>query len=89
MARPVLLAVDHDPSSLAEIGRELEDRYGRHYEVVCLRSPDDARERLTEYATSGVEVALVLAAPVARRQRPAASCSVMCATCTRTPSAHC
>ena len=63
MARPVLLAVDRDPSTLAEIGREMEDRYGRQYEVVCLRSPDDARERLAEYATSGVEVALVLAAP--------------------------
>ena len=63
MARPVLLAVDHDPDMLAEVGREMEDRYARQYEVVCLRSPGEARERLAEYAASGVEVALVLAAP--------------------------
>ena len=63
MPRPVLLAVDDDPDLLAEVGREMEDRYGRQYEVVCLRSPADARERLAEYAASGEEVALVLAGP--------------------------
>ena len=63
MPRPVLLAVDDAPDLLAEVGREMEDRYGRQYEVVCLRSPGDARDRLAEYATSGVEVALVLAGP--------------------------
>ena len=63
MPRPVLLAVDDDADLLAEVGREMEDRYGRQYEVVCLRSPADARERLAEYAASGEEVALVLAGP--------------------------
>ena len=42
MPRPVLLAMDDDADLLADVERELQDRYGRHYEVVCLRSPADA-----------------------------------------------
>jgi thioredoxin reductase (NADPH) len=61
MAQPVLLAIDDDPDALGDVERELQDRYARHYRVVCLRSPTDARSQLEEFAASGVEVALVLA----------------------------
>jgi thioredoxin reductase (NADPH) len=60
MTQPVLLAIDDD-ASLGDVERELQDRYARHYRVVCLRSPIEARERLEDLAASGVEVALVLA----------------------------
>src|SRR5215204_700237 len=61
MSEPVLLAVDDDPGTLGDVERELQDRYARHYRVVCLRSPIDARAQLEEFAASDVEVALVLA----------------------------
>ena len=61
MGQPVLLAVDDNESLLGDIERELQDRYARHYQVVCVRSPAEARAHLTDFATSGVEVALVLA----------------------------
>ena len=61
MALPVLLAVDDDESLLGDIERELNDRYARHYRVVCARSPAEAREHLADLAASGIEVALVLA----------------------------
>jgi thioredoxin reductase (NADPH) len=60
MSQPVLLAVD-DAGSLSDLESELRDRYARHYTVVCLRSPVEARARLVELAGSGIEVALVLA----------------------------
>ncbi|MCU0305989.1 MAG: FAD-dependent oxidoreductase [Thermoanaerobaculales bacterium] len=60
MTQPVLLAVDENAADLALIERELEDRYGRHYKVVCAGSPDDARTHLEHFAASAVEVALVL-----------------------------
>jgi thioredoxin reductase (NADPH) len=61
MAKPALVVIEADADSLREVDRELEDRYGRHYDVVGLRSPTEARSRLEDLATSGVEVALVLA----------------------------
>src|SRR5262245_37671920 len=61
MAQPVLLAVDDDESLLGDIERELRDRYARHYQIVCLRSPAEARAQLADFAASNVEVALVLA----------------------------
>ncbi len=61
MAQPVLLAVDQDPVALAAVESELQDRYGRHYEVVCVRSAAEARLRLEGLAVSRTEVALVLA----------------------------
>ena len=61
MDQPVLLAIDDDEGLLGDIERELRDRYARHYQVVCVRSPAQARARLAELAVSGVEVALVLA----------------------------
>jgi len=62
MVQPVLLAIDDDESLLGDIERELHDRYARHYQVVCVRSPAEARAHLRDFAASGVEVALVLAA---------------------------
>src|SRR6185503_18474171 len=61
MVQPVLLAIDDDETLLGDIERELHDRYARHYQVVCVRSPAEARAHLAAFAASGVEVALVLA----------------------------
>ena len=61
MGQPVLLAIDDDVNLLGDIERELHDRYARHYQVVCVRSPAEARAHLADFAASGVEVALVLA----------------------------
>ena len=61
MSHPILLAVDERAADLAHIKRALEDRYGRHYDVVCVGTADEALAQLEQFATSGVEVALVLA----------------------------
>jgi thioredoxin reductase (NADPH) len=61
MGQPVLLAIDDDETLLGDIKRELLDRYARHYQVVCVQSAAEARAHLAVFATSGVEVALVLA----------------------------
>ncbi len=62
MTEPVLLVVDDDVAGLGDIERELHDRYARHYRIVCVRSPQDARTCLEDFAATGVDVALVLAA---------------------------
>ena len=67
MPDPVLLAVEEDPAALADVERELRDRYARSYRIVCTRSPDEALQELTQLAEAGEEVALVLAATVALR----------------------
>ena len=46
---------------MRDVERELEDRYMRHYRVICLRSSEEARARLEELAAGGEDVALVLA----------------------------
>jgi thioredoxin reductase (NADPH) len=61
MTQPILLAVDENVADLAHVARELEDRYGRHYKVVSVESPDEAFAQLEHFATAGEEVALVLA----------------------------
>ncbi len=61
MSGPVLLAVDEDPDGIRAVERELSDRFGRHYRVICMRSTPEARDRLEELAAAGEEVALVLA----------------------------
>ena len=61
MGSPVILAVDPDPAALGAVERELLDRYDRHYRVVCVGSPAEARERLAELEASGDLLALVLA----------------------------
>ena len=53
MNEPVLLVVDDDADGLGAIERELHDRYERHYRIVCVRSPDEARSVLDELAASG------------------------------------
>jgi thioredoxin reductase (NADPH) len=61
MSDPGLVAVEEDPGALREVERELRDRYDRHYRVICMRSPDEARACLEELAASSEDVALVLA----------------------------
>ncbi|HZB31536.1 MAG TPA: FAD-dependent oxidoreductase [Streptosporangiaceae bacterium] len=61
MSGPVIVAVDGDAGALRDVERELRDRYARHYHVVCMRSPDEARAHLDDLAAAGEEVALVLA----------------------------
>ena len=61
MGSPVILAVDPEPAALAAIERELLDRYERHYRVICVGSPAEARESLAELQASGETLALVLA----------------------------
>ncbi|MGY1823296.1 FAD-dependent oxidoreductase [Geodermatophilus sp. SYSU D00079] len=58
---PLLVAVDDDPGLLADVERELRNRYSSDYRVCCLRAPDEARRTLGELAAAGEEVALVLA----------------------------
>ena len=89
MDHPVLLAVDDDVETLALIERELDDRYGRHYQVVCLRTPDEATERLAELRRVGRR-----RRPGARRDSscrapPAASCWASVRRSTRTPGGPC
>src|SRR4030095_9076758 len=62
MVQPVLLAIDDDETLLGDIERELNDRYARHYQVVCVRWPAEARAHLTDFAASGGEGAVGVAA---------------------------
>jgi thioredoxin reductase (NADPH) len=57
----VLVAVEEDPAALRDVERELHDRYGRDYRVMCMRFPRQARSRLEDLAAAGEQVALVLA----------------------------
>src|SRR5918993_3759304 len=59
--RPVLLAVDEDEETLRGVSRELHQRYGNDYRVVCERFPRSALRRLCDFEAAGEEVALVLA----------------------------
>jgi thioredoxin reductase (NADPH) len=61
MALPVLVAVDADAGTLRDVARELSERYARHYRVVCMRSPQEARTCLEDLAAAGEDVALVIA----------------------------
>jgi thioredoxin reductase (NADPH) len=61
MALPVLVAVDDDASVLEEVTTQLVHRYGRDYQVVCSRDPDEALRTLTELRDAAADVALVLA----------------------------
>ncbi|HEY1318101.1 MAG TPA: FAD-dependent oxidoreductase [Gaiella sp.] len=61
MGSPVILAVEPDPVALAAIERELADRYERHYRVVCVASPAEARRHLAQLDETAEALALVLA----------------------------
>ena len=58
---PVLLAVDGVAEALGEVSRELRQRYGDDYRVVCEGSAEAAIERLRDFEATGDEVALILA----------------------------
>jgi thioredoxin reductase (NADPH) len=58
---PVLLAVDDDPNTLGKIERELRQRYGSYYRVVCEGSPEAGMRTLQDLRAAGKEVAVVLA----------------------------
>ena len=60
-SRPVILAVDDDPSSIGHISTELERRYDRDYRIFFCTSAREAVEHLEEMQRSGDRVALVLA----------------------------
>jgi thioredoxin reductase (NADPH) len=61
MAKPVLVVVDDDHASLQALTRELESRYGAHYQVVSGSSAEVALARLAELKAAGADVPLVLA----------------------------
>ncbi len=50
---PVIVAVDDDPTALANIERELRERYAGHYHVLCTDSPAEARTILIRLAVAG------------------------------------
>ncbi len=72
MSRPLLVAVEDDAQRLPLLERELRNRYSVDYEVICLRTPEDALRALDEARTAGREVALVLAD--ARVLAPSGTC---------------
>ena len=55
MSDPVLVAVDEDAVDLADVERELRDRYGRHYRVECFGSSREALDRLKQIGTPSRE----------------------------------
>src|SRR5262249_61572668 len=61
MAKPVLVVVDGDDTSLQALTRELESRYGVHYEVVSSASAEVTLSRLAGLKAAGADVPLVLA----------------------------
>src|SRR5215213_4762808 len=60
--KPVLLAVDDEAHAFAKIARELSDRYGKGYRVVCEASAEAGIEELERCKADSEDVALVLAA---------------------------
>src|SRR5262249_19248741 len=58
---PVILAVDDDPDVIALIGDELQDRYGRSYQIRTARAVTTALELLSALRESGERGALILA----------------------------
>lgn len=60
-ARPVILAIDDDPTGLASISIELQRRYARDYQIVFLTSASEALTKLEQLRASGERVAIVLA----------------------------
>jgi thioredoxin reductase (NADPH) len=61
MARPVLVLVDDEDVSRQALTRELDARYGAHYQIVSGSSPELVLARLREFLAEGVAVPLVLA----------------------------
>ena len=61
MAKPVLVVVDDEDTSLQALALELESRYGAHYRVMSGSSAEVALARLAELKAAGADVPLVLA----------------------------
>jgi thioredoxin reductase (NADPH) len=61
MAKPVLVVVADEDTSLQALAGELESRYGVHYQVVSSSSAEMALARLAELKAAGADVPLVLA----------------------------
>src|SRR5690242_6060780 len=61
MAKPVIVVVDDEDTSLEALTRELGSRYGAHYQVVSSSSAEMALAQLAELKTAGAYVPLVLA----------------------------
>ncbi|RBY91069.1 FAD-dependent oxidoreductase [Blastococcus sp. TF02A-30] len=62
MSFPLLIAVDDDAALLADVERELRNRYSADYRVCALGSAAEARATLARLAADCEDVALVLAA---------------------------
>jgi thioredoxin reductase (NADPH) len=60
-SRPVIVAIDDDPSSIRHIRAELERRYDRDYQILCSTSATEVLELLERMKHAGDRVALVLA----------------------------
>jgi hypothetical protein len=57
--RPRIVALDRDATTRTLLADELDDRYGRHYNIVIAAAGDEARTHLRDVAHA--DVALVLA----------------------------
>ena len=60
-ARPVLLAVDDEPSVARAVERDLRRRYGRDYRVLRAESGEDALTAVRESKLRGARIAMLLA----------------------------
>jgi thioredoxin reductase (NADPH) len=60
-ARPVLLAVDDEPSVARAVERDLRRRYGRDYRVLRAESGESALEAVRESKLRGAAVAMIVA----------------------------
>jgi thioredoxin reductase (NADPH) len=61
MSKPILMAVDDEPSALELIELELRKRYSADYEIYCHTSAAQALENLDQLQASKAQLALVLA----------------------------
>ncbi len=61
MAKPVIVVVDDEDTSLQALTRELGSRYGAYYQVVPSSSAEMALAQLAELKAAGADVPLVLA----------------------------
>jgi thioredoxin reductase (NADPH) len=57
---PVILAVDDDPDAVELLGSELNDRYGRAYQIQTARAATSALDQLTALHEAGRRVALIM-----------------------------
>ncbi len=58
--KPVILAVDDEPTALAAIGCDIEREYGADFQIVCATSGSEALETLKQFKLRNEAVALLL-----------------------------